>query len=994
MRELESAFVKGLSQLDMSLEANPSNILLTSDLEITSISINFYQRFALERAKKIGADAVFFRNNLSSDESSIAQVYIFDFTRSHKEEKDLIELHKNVWSSTDVRIYFIIYNSEIKIFNSSKPVEINKQGIITLQPFDVLKIIGEAKEKYYEYSGKRFIDGSFWENHGDEFSYNNTAYEKLITELRNARKLFLRDITLDKKLANKLLVLSILVKYLEERIDIDRNGYETRVFSKDIFNKPEFGFSESFVDVIRNGLDKNNTYILNVFDFLTNHFSGNIFNILNEYRDDVKRVNLSPLINFLSAELDNNQYVLWKLYSFNYLPVELISSIYEEMLEADKSEGVAYTPSYLVNLLVDECMPMNEPKQSLKILDPACGSGIFLVSAFKRLVDWWRVSKFKETNNWIKPSREHLSHLQELLINSIYGIDISSEAVDLATFSLSLSLCDMLSPKVIWEDLKFNDLRNNIICSDFYSWGGNNKSKQFDLIIGNPPFIEYTGKLFKKHLLSSNLEDKINFPNNQSALLFTLIAASIINNNSGILCFVLPAGPLLYNNSKIANEFREYLFNNYNIPQIIDFTYLSNSLFKNKGNEKNVAVAAFFIRNSKIKFNKTMHIVAKKLKTIRQRHYFEFDHYDIHPISIHDAATNTTVWKSNLLGGGRLLSLLERIKSLPTLKEFLDSKKPEGLVYGEGYTKRKPDMEVTNEELTSGQYKASEAISESMTFDVSSFTEEGIKNIKQQNYKYFYRTGNPKQFKHPLLLIKKNIGQNSIPMYLSENIDFSYTKEVMGIHCPDKNLLRILYNRIKNNNFYRFCILATSARSGISRSTKTILQKDLLHIPFPNSENELVLSYIDNIIINDTMVYWLDYLSKDKENQILKCISQDDLNSFAEVFCNVLNKLFHKADDHMSYQMISSYTSDINALVRFSYKPGKKTNKHIDNQLNFQHINLMMDKGQRSAFSKIIKFYDGNDIYLIKPLEKKYWLRSTAVKDADEVIVDLFNAGY
>ena len=101
------------------------------------------------------------------------------------------------------------------------------------------------------------------------------------------------------------------------------------------------------------------------------------------------------MAEFLDGNLDNNQYVLWRLYSFNHLPVELISSIYEEFLP--KRKGVKYTPHYLVKLLIDESMPVENPQLDFSLLDLTCGSGIFLVCGFKRLVEWRVVSKYRKT---------------------------------------------------------------------------------------------------------------------------------------------------------------------------------------------------------------------------------------------------------------------------------------------------------------------------------------------------------------------------------------------------------------------------------------------------------------------------------------------------------------------------------------------------------------------------------------------------------------------
>ena len=187
-------YIKSLSQLEMLNTDKYSNGLIHVS-ELQNPSINFYQRIHLEKAKKIGVDAVYFRNFPNG--LSKPQLYIFDFSYN---ERDIIEIHKNVWSSSEVRLYIVVTKSVIKLFNSSKPVKFNK-GKLTINPFDTLKIAGEAIERYKEYSGKRFDNGSFWEDTRFDFGYNETAYEKLISELKNARNRFLKEIKLEKKIA-------------------------------------------------------------------------------------------------------------------------------------------------------------------------------------------------------------------------------------------------------------------------------------------------------------------------------------------------------------------------------------------------------------------------------------------------------------------------------------------------------------------------------------------------------------------------------------------------------------------------------------------------------------------------------------------------------------------------------------------------------------------------------------------------------------------------
>ena len=82
-----------------------------------------------------------------------------------------------------------------------------------------------------------------------------------------------------------MLVLGILIKYLEERVDIDENGNETRVFTKDFFYQQKFGNSQHFIEVLQKG----NEFTLNLFEYLSFHFNGKIFNLSDEYKEEIKK---------------------------------------------------------------------------------------------------------------------------------------------------------------------------------------------------------------------------------------------------------------------------------------------------------------------------------------------------------------------------------------------------------------------------------------------------------------------------------------------------------------------------------------------------------------------------------------------------------------------------------------------------------------------------------------------------------------------------------
>ena len=262
---------------------------------------------------------------------------------------------------------------------------------------------------------------------------------------------------------------------------------------------------------------------------LSAHFNGKIFELSPADSAAINDLNLTALADFLDAKLDNNQYSFWRLYAFDCVPVELISRIYEEFIP-QRADAV-YTPVHLAQFMVDECMPLEHPQDRLRLIDVSCGSGIFLVTAFKRMVQWWQKKRYEETGNLQRPS---VKILQSILRESIYGVDIEGDAVRLAVFSLSIALCDMLSPTEIWLNLKFDNLEEkNLQTSDFFDFLSSNHRKKFDLVIGNPPF-KSSSKEVKRVLAGYELKVSASIPRNEIALLFLQQAMALLKK-SGLL---------------------------------------------------------------------------------------------------------------------------------------------------------------------------------------------------------------------------------------------------------------------------------------------------------------------------------------------------------------------------------------------------------------------------------------------------------------------------
>jgi len=248
-------------------------------------------------------------------------------------------------------------------------------------------------------------------------------------------------------------------------------------------------------------------------------------------------------------------------YEFSVLPADILGSVYEQFLgkvitltaghralvedkpEVKKAGGVYYTPTYIVDYIVRQTVGTlidgRTPKQieSIRILDPACGSGSFLIVAYQFLLDWYhryyiahdpeKLAKGKTPllvpargGGWALTTAER----KRILLAHIFGVDIDSQAVEVTKLSLLLKVLEGETAQSVQLELIHQrvlpDLGDNIKCgnsligSDFYAqpglpemdpddhlrvnvfdWDGKDgfpeimKAGGFDAVIGNPPYI-------------------------------------------------------------------------------------------------------------------------------------------------------------------------------------------------------------------------------------------------------------------------------------------------------------------------------------------------------------------------------------------------------------------------------------------------------------------------------------------------------------------------
>lgn len=961
---------------------------------------NDTELLAINEAKRFKADAVYFRRYENSNHS-VPQVFIYDRDFS---DDELIEIHTNLWNSGIVPLFYVTTTSEVKIYNCAKSLEGKgkNKNKLNLKPIQTFSLIGDIQQKIEEqkFSARLFDNGTFWEEHPEILKVSETPYQKLLDGLLNAKKDLeqQQELALSPTTISKILIIGVLVKYLEEKKD--QNGTSLLEISRDLYQK--FPNCQQFTDVLRNG------YIIDFLEELNKKFNGKVFDLKPEEKQELKQANLSYVAAVFDADVESRQYVLWKLYDFNFLPIELISGIYEAFLKKERS--VVYTPPYLVNLLIDECMPLDKAEEkfstgNFKVLDPACGSGIFLVAALKRMVQWQAILKYKKEGVIAYPDIEAI---KSIVKNNLFGVDIEEGATLISIFSLCIAICDKLSPMQIWNELRFDDLaEENILTANFFGVYESLKTKGFDLVIGNPPFNPPKSFSNKSYLKAIKEEFGITPStelNDDNLALFFWDRSVELRKRGGEICLLLPSGTWLYNNNSIS--YRSTFLRQYQVTKIFDFTHLSDTLFYGRANIAVCAtIATDFVDQQKSK--DLFHVVIKRSKVAEERFFFEVDHYDYHRVKYQTAIENSLVWKSNLWGGGRLVLLISYLSSLRSLGVFLhEQKKKHGWEFGEGYIIGHTEKLSSKELVAHGRKRKFYDNIDWITSHKSIITEsmDDLGNFETypelETVFEWPRTSTKKIFSPPHILIKEALGKNGIPIAYSEEY-LCFKHRIIGIHAPWENVqeLKQLYEAFKaNQDINKTFSLAISGESGISMSTSLLRKSDIMNLPFPEDLQDLKLGYSENIIQDDVLNFYIKSSSSSEKSPLNQQAEEPDLHAFGEAFCKTLNPIYEQ--NGMKWFPLGFQSNEVSTVYVFCFGfPQEDILPDIfeDGLVGIEKL-LYNTTKRNIRINRVLREYlhiDGYDVLiLIKPKAIRYWLKSIALRDADGTFADLKISGF
>jgi len=818
---------------------------------------------------------------------------------------------------------------------------------------------------------------------------------------------------------------------------------------------------------------KNDTYAL--FRWMDDRFNGDLFPGKDGDDDDeresawrseknaVSKEHLNLLAGLIRGDLDvtDKQHTLWPYYSFDTIPLEFISSVYEEFLTADErgNDKAYYTPAHLVDYVLDAVLPWNSEDWNVRILDPCCGSAIFLVKAFQRIIHRWRLAH---------PGKDPLvTDLRPILENNLVGVDKNREAVRVACFSLYLAMADAIEPKhyVTRDNVKvFPRLRGTrLIHRDFFDEETDEirtgaDKENFDFVLGNAPWgdgsIEvdplsdedrksYAKRVFNiKGTAAAKTRAQIwakasGWPvaNNDIGPLFLVKAVALVKRG-GFVAMVNNA-QMLYRRDGLAQEFRQKLFTSFTFDEVTNLTALRRELFPQAIGPSCIVVFG----SATPPRQKSLHYYAPKptRPTMQRRRKalsslgFSIEPYDFGILTHEEAASSPDAWVSLSLGGNRDRLLIQRLKSFPTIDALSNSGKVicrSGIIPG--------DQQQKLNALKGVPYFGASSFSPT-TFLTMGTT--GCPPWTKPLAATTYAT-NPEAFKSPQLLVKvtpiARTGRFRAVRVLSG-------KRAWGVVCT-KSFLTVRDFSPTGSNVNRACIAYNSniaayflhLTSGRSLYNTEVLLKDLRSVPIPEAAVDLAgirsfkqideiarkafgLTAADSALVEDFLEYTLpDALRKTPGPARLPTRRKDDdgikepeLAQYAQTFVRVVKGTFGRdkpvastiyTEQDGKKLPVRMLTIHLDALHHGVKSEQMEADGLLDELAAFHARHLKQNSraatGSGLGFQRVAYLFQPvrehgvrvMNLTIVKPDECRYWTRSMAMRDADQLAAAIRHA--
>ncbi len=936
------------------------------------------------------------------------------FFETHQEP----EIHKWCWNANSSPLIVIHEGNQIKVYN----------GFSFDRKKKILNLLAEGEEEPEHFNYLNLVSGKFLETYSSRFEETNRVDYKLLENIEAARDILIGDKhRLESSIVNSLIGRLLFARYLIDRkVKIGQYGELS---------------NQGLLEILKN---KQKTYQL--FNYLKKKFNGNLFPIDEEKERTVTEIHLDVLAGLLKGEeLKSGQMNLFDFYDFSVIPIEFISNIYEFFLgsENQRKKGAYYTPPFLVDYIlketVDTYFEKNPNEYRCKVLDPACGSGIFLVETLRRVIHWYQVLN----PDYEKDKEKYKEDLKGLLCSNIFGIDKDENAIKVAVFSLYITLLDYQDPKDI-ETFKFPLLDNNFFNTDFFDtvndFDTKLRNKNFDFIVGNPPWGNPSGDGENDKYVDYCNKKGVKIGRKEISQAF-LVRVGDFSSEATVLSLIVHSKDL-YNIE--AKEFREYFLNHFNTDKIFELSSVRRQVFAKSSAIAPAAV--IFYRSASGQDtgeNLVEHISLKPNRFFDLFKIFVFEKYDYKEVL--QKYFKKYDWLFKVLVYGNILDFyfIKRLKeNYRTIGQLINDDENflvgQGIMVGGGnkndvtYLLNKPTIDTKN--------------------DLKPFY-AALKPGNVWRTKYVHRPRNKELYNGNCAIMAEGLlsDLSSRAAYLSQKAVFK--SSITAIHArrfEDKEFLKVLVG-LFNSSLFSYFILMTGSSAAIEREQTHDIEK--LEFPFVHNskihdgveeieqnrkEYCQILSGLQKEILNSELekkrvyneekflvlkgnlnkeIYSVFELSNqeraltdyaitvaiplfNKKNieRLFDKATVELLREYAQLFIDHFEKYFNGPDHYFRVEIYrAKYIVAINFVVTET-KPDHNiswiSNKEDSEMVELLSSHLTFSKVSNQIFSqKDIKGFEEKSFYIIKPDHYKLWHKAIAYLDLYEFQDAILKAG-
>ena len=948
-------------------------------------------------------------------------------------------LHAALWNQGLANLLVVVSGETIRLFSLSRFPRADDDFDRCL--VDELNAVTDALTlRNLAYAAE---SGRFWEQekYREYFDPRERVDRVLLDNLTESHRL-LCDTDLPTEAAQALLVQTTFIAYLEDREIIDAE-YLRDATSSD---------AETFEALLDAG---DGEALEHLFRTLRQDFNGDLFVAPCSFETDdrgprLDASHLTVLARFRAGREEMHgsigQYRLWK-YNFKYIPIELISAVHDRFLAERGPEshasGAYYTPMFLADTVVSQvwdALPAATPDSGC-FLDPACGSGIFLVRVFQRLCEHRRkTQRGRTTIPW--------SELLDLL-SRMRGWDVDGGAVRVAVFSLYVALLEEVRPpdirKLMARGRVLPPLHGETLHrGDFFAVAPDDA--QVDVVIGNPPWSSRHGE--RHSALDWCKREGLPAPGREQAWPFVWKALRHLQGD-GVAALLLPAMGFLHNHARPAVEARKRLMREARVCSVVNFADMRFQLFDRA--LRPTALIVFGRPKADIPY-RFDYLAPKADLNLKSRRLITIGSGDRRRLDSRQVDADPSVFKKRLWmtePEARLFNYLSRLPRLGDLAvEFgtLARKRKSAQnrwVVGQGF---KP---ANVERLDSDAYhrERSTPVATLPYLPIEHFrllagTSRGLRPRKDG---VVHRRGFEAGFSGPRVLVPHGIaagpaGPRLRAAYVDEPLTFQHVVQAITASPGDGHRGRLLAGLLNSRVMLWFAFHGTSS---FGSERPKVQQAELLRLPFPAPDNLpdpqrsrsaadalitvieeqgrqaredlapppdecgvldeidklayefFCLSETERILVEDTVEHTIPAAQPNRGNlpEIWNSSTPSDRRAYART---LVDNLMDWLDDDCALGTRLVARNDDLAVLRLSLRDGRHALDYAEDDKTpvgeaLSRLSRRIEQPLPGNFQSTPDFrvFLDRDLFLVKPAAKRFWLRSAAVADAHGIALDL-----